>query len=97
MSLGNKRDRYIRTQVTRMHLSLIHICFCDTMSVMNIAKLYNYHKKRQEIGRENQFIRHEDVYKRQVDGVHIVIDGNVAYSLAGEIEMCIRDRCRIVL
>ena len=34
------------------------------MSVMNIAKLYNYHKKRQEIGMENQFIRHEPCFER---------------------------------
>ena len=45
-------------------LSLTKQCFCDTMSVMDITKLYNYHKQRQGIGMENQFIRHEPCFER---------------------------------
>ena len=35
------------------------------MSVTDITKLYNYHKKRQEIGTVSY--THLDVYKRQTD------------------------------
>ena len=34
------------------------------MSVTDITKLYNYHKRRQGIGMENQFIRHEPCFER---------------------------------
>ena len=38
--------------------------FCDTMSVTDIIELYNYHKQRQGIGMENQFVRHEPCFER---------------------------------
>ena len=34
------------------------------MSVTDITELYNYHKQRQGIGMENQFIRHEPCFER---------------------------------
>ena len=34
------------------------------MNVTDITKLYNYPKKRQGIGMENQFIRHEPCFER---------------------------------
>ena len=44
--------------------SLTKQCFCVTMSVTDITKLYNYHRQRQGIGMENQFIRHEPCFER---------------------------------
>ena len=38
--------------------------FCDTMSVTDMTELYNYHKQRQGIGMENQFVRHEPCFER---------------------------------
>ncbi len=34
------------------------------MSVMDMTELYNYHKQRQGIGMENQFVRHEPFFER---------------------------------
>ena len=61
-------SRYCVHEITNCNhhsgLSLTKQCFCDTISVTDITKLYNYHKQRQGIEMENQFIRHEPCFER---------------------------------